>query len=1306
MLRQHGSAGLSAEELVYSIRQEACSYLPEPMLEKSFLLKSVDLFRQIARTADNRYYYQRNKVVRRAEANTDWAGRPGTRLYEWEAYLRAQFVTITWIGQINLTQRDFLDMCNAIQTEAREPNYFTKIIESQPQLVPPAVFATTMVLSARYAELKPSEAIDEFWTPYLRTVWSLEYSKNFYARCKKRFNQVTSILEEAFDFDFPRTHKDSEGVVTPLFRHALIPNYMQGDFAHWICKNWESILIASGDQDMLSNYLQQDKSLAAYSQRLHQFITGRKTMEAAIPLITNMAAAISLYRQDRESPTAIAELLSGTPIEKELWGQIQQQLDTLEERITSTVRTAKSKLTWIWSLDKDELNLRVQNVVVRTDTRLEGVPDRLVWLASSDSDPVRADIEVEVTPWRMKTGERIIHDAVFQEADGPVEGCIVLLTDTDEIVQVLDVPPHPGGRWRFFRLAQQDTYGVPVELNQITQGEWLVCAEGPLTFIDDLDEPIIPTAHLTVPYPLDRTYRWAARLNLTLPAKIIAEDVQVDLLDTKRGQEGARLPFVVGDSLISGLSPWIQPTFATNDIALHIDGDGERLLKQVTLWVQGQDGWRDQRTLAELRQCGDIEVTADGLQIDLTACLPLRPNLYSLELRESLRPIYPVPLLFAVVPGLAVEPPRNDCLYTPVNPPSVSLKGIDESCIVRDKGLVVTPMMDGGISVTWLELRHDLFLSLRFGNSAVSLGWSVPRFAAWLDPRPPQAFVTLEELQRTTLLGTSAGVQLDSFDISIPGQVGRRFPLQRGRYRGCLGQTQLYDMLRHERSPRIPVTITVHEQSWRLADVHTRPELPHINLQYDRSTHAIYLATKLQEEWPGDVRFLAESVVNPFASIVELGRTNALRAQHVLPVTLPNGVYQLQVELDGSVLPLAQDRLRFRIGKTGDEIEISQRLIDEVRSGRLISGDMAEDFVLKCAMIADREGTELTSVTLYQLATVPTAMLDNFTPIHLQRLWAPLASIRRVSGPDWEAKHSLLPAWIFLTKPVILRAANNGHRWPVYPVLWGRRGRHARGYAHWYLSPIQGSPKHYVYVEWEPAAQNAVLVKAALPSITPLDLSTADLLNMYDLYFCTRCGNLCGAPEIGLPESIKNQHCHGHSTSDLKSINVPEEYEGYALKAEWNIDSRGDSLVELYLKHGVLMPSAVNYLPEPIFSPGKILETDSRHEQLATLVHNLIWHGASSNERSPLASAARLLKTWHDSGEVSSVGLAATAIGTILRFAANYRGAYAGLRKSLELSESEIRDSLTLLNTHAPGHLDWGLTWAELIMTHSLPTPA
>ena len=132
---------------------------------------------------------------------------------------------------------------------------------------------------------------------------------------------------------------------------------------------------------------------------------------------------------------------------------------------------------------------------------------------------------------------------------------------------------------------------------------------------------------------------------------------QVAWLDSNRRQDGARLPFVAGTSLIPDLSAWTHPTLAVG-VTLHVEGDGERLLKQVTLWIQGQDGWRYQRTLADLHRGGYVELTENGLQINLVDCLSSEAQSVSLEFRDSLRPIYPVPILFAVVPGLGVEPPR------------------------------------------------------------------------------------------------------------------------------------------------------------------------------------------------------------------------------------------------------------------------------------------------------------------------------------------------------------------------------------------------------------------------------------------------------------------------------------------------------------------------------------------------------------------------------------------------------------------------------------------------------------------------
>ena len=340
---------------------------------------------------------------------------------------------------------------------------------------------------------------------------------------------------------------------------------------------------------------------------------------------------------------------------------------------------------------------------------------------------------------------------------------------------------------------------------------------------------------------------------------------------------------------------------------------------------------------------------------------------------------------------------------------------------------------------------------------------------------------------------------------------------------------------------------------------------------------------------------------------------------HKLPADLPDGVYQLQVELEGAVLPVAPGRLRLKIGKAADELEKSKQLMDEIRSGELISGDMAEDFVLWWAEIAESKTTELTSTTLYQLATMPASALGNFTSIHLKKLWSPLALIRDVHFSHWEQQHGLLPATIFVTQPIVLKMAENGSKWIVYPVYWGQFGRSAKGYAYWYLSPIEGTPKQFVYFEWEPSVRNTMVLRAGLPEATPLDWPTAELIDMYTLYYCERCGKVCGAPSTSLPDDVLSRHRHGNGASILKPVNMPKEFGGYELRAEWYVDRNSDSLTELNAKYGVAEPSAADYLPEPKISLDDQRPADDLYEQLKTLVRNLIALGESSDEHSPLA---------------------------------------------------------------------------------------
>ncbi len=1304
ILRQHKQNGLSAEELTQEAQRWLPTDVPSDVHEPAFIIRATDFFERVGPGKNGRYFYlKQKKKPRHPAADSGWAGKPGTRLHEWEMKLRQQFEKVAWLGQLPLTEDDFKTLCLIIQEEAQEPNLQTKVVEGQPRLVPPAVFLTTMTLSARYAEQKPDEAVDEFWNPYLRAVWGVTYSQAFMTRCRKRFVNVLPYLEKTFSFEFPQ--RSNGDVVTPVFRHALLPRYMQVDFAVWLRKNWRHVLAVADTPELLAAHLQQEHSLDLYySHRLKQFITGKATAETAAALVANMAAAISLHINDGETIESISNLLSDTPIEQEVWRELAQIFLEAQKSQTGTLRQTKPRLSWIWALDAEEIGLRVQNIIIPADNGLEGEPDRLVWLASSSDDPLSVEIEVEVTPWRMQTGERIIQNVIFEEPDGAANGQLVLLTDMDEEAMRLDLPQPLTGPVQFFRATQQGAYGVPVQPGQVRDGMWLVCAARPLTFLDADNEPIEPDETLPVPYPLDGRFNWAAQLTLHLPVTIKQGAKKLLVLKESGAAPAIAKPVLTGKQPIAPLSRQVQPTFTNTTIALSIAYGGERLLKQASLWIQGQEGWRKQRPLSDLRQHGLAELNETGLHIHLGDLLPSRPNLYTVELRISLQPVFPAPLQFAVVPGLHVIPPEANRVYTPANPPRLELNGVDEAAVVRREGMAVELLGNGRQQITWTDLRHDPRLTLRFDKVDIPLAWQIARFMAWLEPKPKRPFLTREELRQTTLHAVGTRNVVEQFTVFIPGQAGRRvISLRRGRYSAVIGRSQLSDMVRLAKQPHIIVKAQVGADTWPLFTVRRRPQLRRARVEYDAAEQMVLFSTGLQEAWVGNGRFLAESLTNPFLPPAELGRVDALQDVHLLPASLPDGVYLLKVELDGAFLPLPETAVQFTVGASPDDLVQTQGLIKEIRGGQIISPQLAEDFVLWWAEIAEAGAADLTPATLFQLATVPASSFTNFGANHLRKLWPPLVALQAVqTQQDWIEAHGALPAWLFFPNSILLQLDEHGRKLPVYPLRAMQKGRWGEGYALLRLSPAKGSPKMAVFVQWRPASGALVHVEAGLPDSVPNnDWTAVDLLDTYGLYYCQRCGRLTGAKSFTLSDEFEQWHRHGRSQADLRNITVPEKHGGFDLMAELLIDRRGQSLLDAYDEHGIIYPTPETYYPEPSLPVANPIEQADKRIPLLTLAREIKRRGQDGGRLPLWASAARLLDVWYFEKTVSPLGQAALALGVLLRTAAYHPRQFYTLLKDSHLSQTDCQTLLAHLNEAAPHHTAWGLAWAELLYLHS-----
>jgi hypothetical protein len=141
--------------------------------------------------------------------------------------------------------------------------------------------------------------------------------------------------------------------------------------------------------------------------------------------------------------------------------------------------------------------------------------------------------------------------------------------------------------------------------------------------------------------------------------------------------------------------------------------------------------------------------------------------------------------------------------------------------------------------------------------------------------------------------------------------------------------------------------------------------------------------------------------------------------------------------------------------------------------------------------------------------------------------------------------------------------------------------------------------------------------------------------------------------------------------------------------------------MDIYATYGIVYPSAVSYLPEPPPPEDTFLVDATKSAQMSGMIREILRYGTNSEEASLWASSARLLSRWYEHKDVSEVGQAVFALGMLLRTASYNPRRYRRLLKNANLSEMDAQNLLADLNRTSVAHLQWGLTWAELLILHS-----
>lgn len=733
---------------------------------------------------------------------------PHSPLSPIERELRQRFQTVDFIGELNIEREQFDIWCQMVQREAIRRDRF------QPKLIPPALFVTLMVFTARYSEVEARN----FWDPYAQMVWGKrEASQSLQGSCRERFKASIDFLVAEYGLTFPQ--HSSGDVVRPVYRHAVIPAYLEATFMEWLGSRWQEVLEVPAD--FLVTHLQQEHSLRYLPRTLHRFLTERDTADTAADLIRALASAVSLYHEG-ESLADISELLADAPIEQALWNELALVITAQDQQ---RERRRRAHVEWVWSLDETELLLRIRSVTLSSESR----PDLAVWTAR-DTPPeelAEAELYLRLDPWQMGESEWLV-DELFFPSEGPLDGKLALLGADDAVLWEQSVPNLPVEPVQFFRFTQQGAYALPIEANAVQSGRYLMAGPEGIVAVDESGQKLPAESAVILPYLLKKHFASAMILNIDRPVQVKQRGELLATIAVSGSGLPARLPYIAGDAPIPGLSPRVPPAFSSADVWLTIPGSTKRFLERTSLWLRSQRGEFQRRMLNEL----DVTVDREGgYAARLGSLLADRGGYYLVELRQGLHPLTPAPLEFTVLPGVEVIPPTGQPIdgriYTPLYAPHARMRGVQLDQIGNPAQVEVAPDAEW-LVIAWPDLRSGCRLLLRVNRQLIPLEWPVKRFAAWIEPETGRGVYTLDEVERAMLRAVGSRDLVQYFFLGMAGDQNRlqvRLDAQ-GKFSAPIRQHPLFDLLRHSLGGRVQVNVSLFDSVWPLLTMERPAEGP------------------------------------------------------------------------------------------------------------------------------------------------------------------------------------------------------------------------------------------------------------------------------------------------------------------------------------------------------------------------------------------------------------------------------------------------------------------------------------------------
>lgn len=374
-----------------------------------------------------------------------------------EQTLESLYSNITWIGELDIDRQEYDQLVSMLRRTARwQYRYMT---------------LTAMVFTVRYAEYAENES-PNFWGKYARVVWQTEADQTFQNEERQCFRRMRNDLIDRSGLLFLTQAESKQDVVGSIYLHAILPSYLQDDFARWLVgwfrqdTNWQQLAYIPL-ADVQAQWTNGSVSLVGISKRLKRFLESAESAPTAARLVQTMAIAANEYLQGDESLSdplsdslRVKEMLS--PVERDLWDELVKVVEPLRQQQSSRDRRRVKTLNlrFAWHLEQNCFGILVKNWIVST----EAAPDRLVWASTAEQLDTYEHF-VTVVPWQTASGWEV--DSAFVRV-GQLSGAIGLVDQDDNVLESHPLPPLPNDLLLYFRLDKDETLALRTPLDRIS----------------------------------------------------------------------------------------------------------------------------------------------------------------------------------------------------------------------------------------------------------------------------------------------------------------------------------------------------------------------------------------------------------------------------------------------------------------------------------------------------------------------------------------------------------------------------------------------------------------------------------------------------------------------------------------------------------------------------------------------------------------------------------------------------------------------------------------------------------------------